>query len=549
MIEDLREFHPDTGLEVDLCVVGAGPAGITIAKEFLGSGIRVCLVESGGFQEEADTQALYRGESVGHPMALDEGRYRVFGGSATHWGGRTTTLDPIDFEARDWVQHSGWPISLSHLRPYYERAKAVNNYKAPWIPDRDVPAAAGIDLPPFRSSDIVPFVWRYAAPDLKPTLGTYLTLGYGLAFNWGTAYRARLKESRDTTVLLHANLTALISKADGSAVEAITVTSLTKHSLTIKAKVFVLCCSGVENARLLLDAPEQMARRMSGRDNLGLYFAQHPRGCVGTLSTDNATAARLQKTFAVLFRPRSAPIRYELGFALSEHAQRTYKLLNASAALYFEAGPTSPWKAAKRLRDSLLKPPRAKQTFRDIATVTSGAASIAQNLVRRFVLGRPIIVPDPVIKIVIDLEQQPDPASRITLSDERDALGLRQAKVDWRISNLERKTARYFANFLCDELEQLGLGETTLADWVTSEAPLGPTDLQGNYHFIGATRMAPDPRDGVVDTDCRVHGLDNLYVAGCSVFPTGGHGNPTLTIVALAIRLADHLRAKLAVGA
>jgi choline dehydrogenase-like flavoprotein len=549
MIEDLRTFRSDGALVVDLCVVGAGPAGITIANEFLGSGIRVCLVESGGFKEEADTQALYQGESVGHQMALDEGRYRVFGGSATRWGGRSTTLDPIDFEARDWVKHSGWPISLGQLQPFYERAKAINNYKAPWIPDRDVPGAIGVDLPPFRSSDIVPFIWRYAAPDIKPTLATYLSLGYGSAFNWGTAYRSRLKESRDTYVLLHANLTSLVGKADGSAVEAITVTSLTKRSLNIKAKVFVLCCSGIENARLLLNAPEPITGRMSGRGHLGLYFAQHPRGCVATLSTDRATAARLQRTFSVLARPRRAPIRYEIGFALSEHAQRRCKLLNASAALYFEEGPTSPWKAAKRLRGSRPTLANAKNISKDIVTVATGAASITQNIGRRFLLGRPIIVPDPIIKIVIDLEQEPNPVSRITLSSERDVLGVKRARVDWRISNLERKTVRHFANFICDELERLELGKTTLSDWVGKDTPPGPTDLHGNYHFIGATRMARKPHDGVVDIDCRVHGLDNLYVAGCSVFPTGGHGNPTLTIVALSIRLADHLRTRLAAAA
>jgi len=117
VIEDLRELATAKMLAVDLCVVGGGPAGVTIAKELFGSGLRVCLVDGGGFEEEPETQALYQGESVGHPVTMDEGRYRVFGGSVIRWGGRNAMLDPIDFQTRDWIKHSGWPIDLSDLYP------------------------------------------------------------------------------------------------------------------------------------------------------------------------------------------------------------------------------------------------------------------------------------------------------------------------------------------------------------------------------------------------------------------------------------------------
>ncbi len=215
-------------------------------------------------------------------------------------------------------------------------------------------------------------------------------------------------------VLLHANMTSFSSSANGAGIESITVQSLTQRSMTIKAKMFVLCCNGIENARLLLNAPEPVLARINAFDTIGRYFAQHPRGSVATLRADARTAVRLQRTFSIFLTPRRAPMRYEMGFALSDEAQRKHQLLNATAAA-----------------------------------------------------------------------------------------------------------------------------------WVTDTKPIGEADLSGNYHFIGATRMSPDPRDGVVNANCKVHGVDNLYVAGCSVFPTGGHANPTLTIVALAIRLADHLRSRL----
>src|SRR5258707_7101396 len=128
VIEDLRTFDTGKKLSVDLCVVGAGAAGITIAKELLGSGIRVCLVESGGYSEEPDTQTLYQGESVGQMVTMDEGRYRVFGWSVTRWGGRCAMLDPIDFQSRDWIRNSGWPIEFSTLLPYYARAQPLCNF-------------------------------------------------------------------------------------------------------------------------------------------------------------------------------------------------------------------------------------------------------------------------------------------------------------------------------------------------------------------------------------------------------------------------------------
>jgi choline dehydrogenase-like flavoprotein len=545
LIEDLRELSGDRELEVDICVVGAGASGIAIANELRGSGLRVCLAESGGLQEEPDTQALYRGENAGHPMALDEGRFRVFGGSTTRWGGRSATLDPIDFEERPWVKQSGWPFTYRELLRYYERAKVANNYKAPWIPDSEVPKSLGIKMPEFRSGNVVPFVWRYASPDLRRSLNSYLTLSYGQPFDWGKAHYTALRTCSTTHVLLHANMTSFTGSADGSVIESITVKSLTQRSMTIKAKVFVLCCSGIENARLLLNAPKPVLGRINAFDTLGRYFAQHPRGTIATLQADPRTSVRLQRTFSIFFTPRRAPIRYEIGFALSDEAQRKHQLLNASAAIYFEASEASPWKAGRRVREAVKSRTIDRRVFADVATFATGGVSVAQNLGRRYMMGRPVVLNSPNMRLVVDLEQEPNPCSRITLSEHKDALGLRQAKIDWRISESERRTARYLGEFIGQELKQAGMGEATAAAWVTDTKPVSEADLAGNYHFIGATRMSTDPRDGVVNANCKVHGVDNLYVAGCSVFPTGGHANPTLTIVALAIRLADHLRSRL----
>jgi choline dehydrogenase-like flavoprotein len=531
MIQDLRSVGNGQALSVDICIVGAGAAGITIAKELMGSGLTVCLVEAGGMNEEDTTQAIYRGESIGHQVILDEGRYRVFGGSATRWGGRCAMFDPIDFEHRNWINKSGWPIDLTTMLPYYSRAQKIAGFKDPWKSDStEISEALGIALPQFTTKAVQPFVWRYAAE------------GYRYHFSWARAYAEELKNDNNTHVILHANLTAFEGSDDGSNIETITVSSLDNTSMTVKARAFVLSCGGIENVRLLLNAPETIQQKLNASDYLGRCFAQHPRGCIATLSTSPKIAKRLQRLFTTFYRRTGVP--YEIGFALSEDAQREHHLVNASAAIYYHARPESTWKSLARLWASFRAKKRYDGMLKDAVRALSGFPSVVANLGRRIIFGHPAIIANPFIEILVDLEQVPDPQSRVMLSDQTDPFGMRRARVDWKLSEIERKTARIFNGYIADELKQLGFGQTIPAAWLTSDAPLREDELWGTYHHIGTTRMSQDSSEGVVNEDCRAHGVYNLYFAGCSVFPTGGHANPTLTIVALSIRLADHLRSR-----
>lgn len=549
MIEDLKTLDSFPSASFDLCVIGAGPAGITITNELRGSGLKICLVESGGLQEESSTHALFDGESVGHPMSLELGRHRVFGGAATRWGGRSAMLDPIDLQRRDWVENSGWPIEYGALKPYYERAKHANNFTAPWLSLAGVQNHLNIDLPQLTSGNIDTFVWRVASPDVNPRLYELLTPGYRPVFDWGKVHRTSLAAAQNVTVLLHANLTDFHVSPSNDHVEAITVKSLNGKSATIRARAFVLCCGGIENVRLLLNAPKSLLGSINRFDRIGRYFSQHPRGTIATVKARPGDAVRLQQLFNTFLQRRNRKVQYETGFALSEKAQRQHKLLNASAAFYYYAKDDTSWQAARRIRDSLQNRSLDGATTKDVLRVLGGAVEEIPNLVRRYVIGRQVIHRDPRIEICIDLEQGPDPDSRITLGSRTDALGMRRVKIDWRVSEKERRTARYFAEFSATELERLGFGKVESEDWLSSSDPMQVTDLRGTYHFLSGTRMSDDPRQGVVNRECRVHGSDNIYVAGTSVFSTGGHANPTLTIVALAIRLADHLRQQLGVSA
>jgi choline dehydrogenase-like flavoprotein len=165
MLFDLEDPACPLQFEVDVCVVGAGPAGITIAQELMTSGLKICLAEGGGWSEEAETQALYDGTSIGHPMVLTERRHRVFSGSATKWGGKSVMLEPSDFEKRSWVKSSGWPITPASLQPYYERAKKVSNFQSPWLDDDKGLATIGVKIPDFDKTEVRPHVWRCASRD------------------------------------------------------------------------------------------------------------------------------------------------------------------------------------------------------------------------------------------------------------------------------------------------------------------------------------------------------------------------------------------------
>lgn len=539
---DLEDSAAPEAYSADICIIGSGPAGTTIARELLGSGLRVIVVESGGLTENAETHALYDGDTVGHTLNMMEGRHRVFGGAGTRWGGRCALLDPIDFEQRDWIPLSGWPFRYEDLLSFYERAKSVSNFENHWIDD-DIAAERLKAAPkPFTGGKLQRMIWRVASPDLRPGLRTYLTLGYRTHFDYGKAYRRQLEESPTTQVLLNATMIGMSTSADGRRVEDITVSTLDGRRAKVRAGRFVLATSGIENARQLLMAPPPLRERANRHDLVGRFLGQHPRGDFGEIVVTPEQARRIQGAFHRFLVPPRVPVQYEVGFALTEAAQREHKLVNASAALVYYAHDNTPWKAGKRLVLAARRLKAYRGMLADAVKLVAGIPAIAGNVARRYLLGRKLHHTMPSIHVELDLEQAPNPESRILLSFRRDRFGNPLARADWRIAPIERRTARFFADALDEELRLMDLGTFKGKPWLYNDEPLSTDDLCGNYHFIGATRMDADATRGVVDVDCRVHGVENLYCAGASVFPTGGHANPTLTIVALAIRLADHLK-------
>lgn len=550
IIDYLDGAHPED-VEADLCIVGAGAAGIAIAHSFLGTQVQVCLLESGGLGGEQRNQALYEGSSAGH-VDFDPGtsRMRVFGGSCNLWGGGCIPLGRDDLEPRDWVPHSGWPIGFTDLEPYYARARAF-----------------------CQLGDIAFTEGTFTAPTARPVLPfdddkliNPLFARCGILF--GDAYRDALDHADNIRVLLHANLLELLPTADGAHVREAVIGSLGGHRGRIRARHYVLASGGIENARLLLLSNSVVSEGLGNqRDVVGRYFMDHPSGTLGTLTADEPH--RVTRPYERL-HGKNAPMSFP-EIALSPEFQRSQRVLNGRVHPFGVEGPLPRGiRALRELRTAMRKTvqdenalleARLSDALRnaplgEVITAPSsvgltalklglGIGDIAKAVVHK--LGDRPVVRNSHVELVGYFEQAPNPDSRVTLGDDTDAFGQRKVCVDWRLTPLDHHTHRSSARLFGNELARSCDGHFTLAPWLANIGDAKP-EIHGTAHHLGTTRMSDDPALGVVDRDCKVHGMDNLHIAGSSVFPTGGWAFPTFTIVALSLRLADELRALLMAG-
>lgn len=550
MIEDFRSTTCPGAFDADLCIIGAGPAGITIAREFAGTPWNVCLLESGGLRSERDSQALSAGVSVG-PCALDPAgsRLRAFGGAARLWGGGVIPLSSLDMSARDWVPDSGWPIGWDELAPYYLRATEACRVDPGELED-------GGYLPPRRAG-------RRAAPSVNVDGRTNRIS----PLDYGRAHLDLMRSASNLRLLLHANLLRLEAVDGASAVRSALIGSLDGRRGRINARVFVLAAGGIENARLLL-LSDDVARNGLGndRDLVGRYFMEHPRCAIGTFRSRGVS--RLADWHSRPLDRAAAPAYQQL--SLSVHAQHAHRLLNARAWPFPIERPVPPGlQSLRALRASLrrvdaadesgqveqelldalsqdlpVRPPapvaNAKRVRLALRTVLHGG-DVVRAACRKLVRRSPVEIDR--VEMVGYFEQAPNRDSRVSLSQQRDALGSRMAQVDWRMSAIDEDSFRTSAGLIGRDVAAHFQCEFEPARWLR-DAGAKPR-LHGTAHHLGTTRMSESPASGVVDARCRVHGVDNLYVAGSSVFPTGGWAFPTLTIVALALRITDDLRARL----
>ncbi len=547
---DLRELQDSLTIETDVCIIGSGPAGLSIAQEFAGTNTQVWIIESGGLGEEKETQALYEIESSGVPRVMQQDiiRYRIFGGSSHIWTGRCAPFDPIDFEARSWIPYSGWPITRKNLDPYLERA-GTNLGLGPHCYDEQLwdLLKAPRPTPLLDSNYLKPAFWQFSR--------SYKDLGEPVRFG----HHYLNYDAPNINTLLHANVTHINTNEAGTKVESIEVSTLEHKRATVKAKTVILCCGGIENARLLLASNRILPNGVGNQnDTVGRFLMDHPGSVIG--SFDPKRSAKVQDRFGLYWLDTQLRQVYLQGFALSPEIQAREQLLNCAAYLEEYAAPDDPWRTIRRLKSALKKEAAeassvdkamywrqetasaAPRPYQDALAVLSQTPLVSQGLYRRFFKNRPPIAKNQRIDLYCLVEQIPNPESRVTLSDRKDPLGMPLSNVNWQISEQEKHTVQRLGELICQELGRLGLPQPTLANWL-SQKEKDLSNFSDRAHPTGTTRISEDPSQGVVNANCQVHGVDGLFIAGSSVFPTSGHANPTQMIVAMSIRLADWLKA------
>lgn len=514
MIRDFRSYDVDDDLNCDVCIAGAGAAGVTLALNLVGRGHRVILLEAGGFDYDEDVQDSYVGTNVGRPYhELTTTRLRFLGGSTNHWGGMCSHLEPVDFEKRPWIPHSGWPISYADLLPWYEAAH-------PWLElgdfdyDRESISPKGTRYLPFDSGRLRHKMWHYSRP---PT-------------NFGVEHRAELERVDGLDVLLHANLIDIEMDSAGETVVGYRIVALDGKATTVRAGQFVLALGGLENPRLMLNATAAQSRGVGNdRDLVGRFFMEHLNTDAGEVISDRDDWS---DSYDSLFRDDR---QYRAFLMASREVQQERQILGSAIGL----GPLFQARERSIAYDSLhrIKMAWLRRRFPDdlgthISNLITDAVGLKEALEERF---------DPAVYLYTEAEQAPNPSSRVLLADERDALGLRRLQLDWRLSEIDKRSIRELATLIGEEFGRLQKGRVRVPLWLLDDTVSDDDPILGGYHHMGTTRMANSPAEGVVDPDCRVFSTHNLYIAGSSVFPTGGAANPTLTLVALALRLADHL--------
>jgi choline dehydrogenase-like flavoprotein len=495
------------------------------------------VLESGSCEFQPEAQTLNQVDNIGEPLegsgaapgrgysgALAwlneipafELRNRVVGGSTHTWVGKCAAFDELDFAPRHWVPGSGWPFPRESLASVLDRAAKMLNL-GPNIYDEQL----------YRCLQSPPGELRIDRNLLRPCFWQF---SHSRERAEPLRFREMIREMRapNIEILTSATVTRIRTDADGTRAVSLDLRSMNGGHASVRADRIVLCAGGIENARLLLTSGG-----IGNANNLvGRYLADHPRAAVARF--DKAEAATIARHFGFFGLARGRPTRFYLhGLSLSPHVQAREGLLNCATYPVQELADDDPWLALKRLRDGGWRG--------HLVPALSSPALLVMGLYRRLVLKQGLPRKMDGIRFDVMVEQCPNPESRVTLSSRCDALGMPVARVDWKISALETASVMRLATLMLEEFTRVGLPRPQLADWILRDDPSGAA-FSDMAHPAGTTRMGHDPLTSVVNENARVHGVENLYLAGSSVFPTPGHANPTLMIVALSIRLADHLK-------
>jgi choline dehydrogenase-like flavoprotein len=484
---DSLDLDDGSVIDCDIAIIGAGMAGICLAREFADSSLSICVLESGGEKPDKLTNSLNSGiatvygpdgseKSIDH--YLHESRERYFGGTGNAWGGKCAYFDKHDFAERSWINHSGWPISFEDMGPFYDRACRL--LRIPTLVGMQTGASQAVEH--LNSQRNFSTSLRcFSGLTGEPMSDAFYDYKYGLS------------SLSNVAVYLHANIAALHLSKEFGLIETAEVCCLNNKRHTVKAKHFILASGGIENVRILLNSKGYKSDGIGNQHDLvGRFFNGH--GLFRYLSGLNQPPCELRlmnEDLDLALYTDKDPSKTQGIFNLTQKAQWRERVSQFSATLTHDSS----------------KP------------IDSDHKS--ENLNAFFMI-----------------EQSPNPESRISLSDNTDAVGVRTVALEWRFSKNDMKTLERGIELFAKDMKK-----SQFAELFNSKLEAGMAGIiESSRHHMGGTRMSRSAETGVVDENSMVHGVANLFVAGSSVFPTGGIANPTLTILALSIKLADHVK-------
>lgn len=545
---DARKLLHEQVVESDVCIIGAGPAGTTLAREFLDSGIQVSLLESGGDKFDSKAHQLSKGTLSGELYeALESTHLRQIGGTANNWilqmtdnqyGYRYTPLDEIDFEPREGLPYSGWPIRKADLDPYYARVQEV------------------CEIGPYQYSA------EYWAKDEMLTLPLSPDKAYNSVFLFGPTkkftkdFPGQIATSQNVDIYAHATVVELLSSEDGSKIERALVRTFEGKEIYFAAKQFIISANALQTPRLLLNSKRHHPNGIGNQyDNVGRYYMDHnlvPSGNFVPHDPSFINKLRFYDMQGIV----GASVLGKLN--LSPKIMRKEGLRNFAAMLF-----PMPWSDSDLNAMNSVSALKLHLMFnfthfpdnlgKHLLNIFRGRNRLFRAVYESIRYDVPILLglgrggwsriannekKYNRLELLALIEQSPSPDNRVTLTDEKDELGCPRIKLHYTWNPQDIASIARAQKIMAEALVETGLG--------SYEPPKLPTEsvktLTGTHHMMGTTRMSDDPRHGVVDRDCRVHGVENLYIAGSATFPTGGYANPTLTNLALSIRVADRVK-------
>ncbi|QPN59136.1 GMC family oxidoreductase [Synechococcus sp. CBW1002] len=524
MINRLGETSIQREFEADIAIIGAGAMGLAIASEFLHTGFSILLLESGLADSNCVSDTLLAVENIGHKFngATSSGRRRVLGGATTLWGGQFLPLGDIVFTERPWLGVSGWPFQKTLLKPFYKRAADLAQLKLAtggdslWI-------GHGINPPLFNPEKLKS---EFSSWSPRP--------------NFANNMRGDLALSSNVEVLLDATVTEILINRHGE-VQELSIRSTLGHAAMAKARFYILAAGAIESARLLLASRRQDDRGIGNSNGLvGRYFQDHISLPVARIIPKNrATFHQIYDNFIV------GGTKYAPKVVISDALQRENRILNVGGFFRFSVDNSISINALKTLIGHLKRRTIPSDGIPLLAKSIINLPEVAKFAYGVRIKHRIQASREGEIFLEAHSEQLPRPESRISLSKKDDRLGMPLACLNWRIADESRMAIKAYTNTVRDEFHRLCLADVEpLSDVIDSPYEF-QRSLSDVYHQMGTLRMSTNPEEGVTNPDARMHEVPNLYVAGCSLFPVSGYSNPTHTGIALAVRLADHLKSRL----